>query len=287
MSSPQQHSTVAAAIAHNAACTPWADARYAAGRLSEDLSIPDLAGQRLCAVVLVSGLGAFADTLTDSRRVAMGAPYLFPAPTVAGHAGSISFGFVAGQAVLVFAGRNHLYEGHSAHTVVHNVRVAAALGAQTVILTNAAGAVTDDLEVGSLVRITDHINLTGANPLTGPHDIPGTGFVDLSAAYSQQAALACPELRTGVYAAFAGPSYETPAEVRMARTLGANLVGMSTVPEAIAAMQLGLEVIGLSLVTNRAAGLGGPLSHCEVAAVGAAATSSVVQTLTALLQPEI
>jgi purine-nucleoside phosphorylase len=235
------------------------------------------------AVVLGSGLGAFADALDDADRFPMGELAGFPAPAVAGHAGEIVVGRLGGHDVLLLAGRVHLYEGHTAHQVCHGVRVAAAAGVHTTVLTNAAGGIRSDLAVGSLVRISDHLNLSGANPLTGLHDGPQPSFVDLSAAYDpdlrSRATEVRPGMAEGVYAALAGPSFETPAEIRMLATIGADLVGMSTACETIASRHLGVRVAGISLVTNRAAGLGGPLSHAEVTAVGRAATEDIVAFL--------
>jgi purine-nucleoside phosphorylase len=236
------------------------------------------------AVVLGSGLGAFADALTDARRVGMDQIPGFVGPTVPGHAGQIIRGRLGDRRVLVLAGRVHLYEGHDPHQVCHAVRTAAALGAGSVVLTNAAGAIDPDYAVGSLVRIGDHLNLTGANPLTGPHDGPQPGFVDLTTAYDADlratAATVDPSMPEGIYAALPGPSFETPAEIRMLATMGATLVGMSTACETIACRQLGLRVAAFSLVTNRAAGLGAPLSHVEVTEVGRAASTGVVDFLT-------
>jgi purine-nucleoside phosphorylase len=239
------------------------------------------------AVVLGSGLGAFADSLDDAVRLPMTDLPGFPAPAVSGHAGTILAGQLHGHAVLVLSGRVHLYEGYSAHQVCHGVRVAAAAGVHSTVLTNAAGGIHPDLEVGSLVRISDHLNLSGANALTGPHDGPQPSFVDLSAAYDtglrDLAAEVSPGMAEGVYAALAGPSYETPAEIRMLATLGADLVGMSTANEAVACRHLGVRVAGVSLVTNRAAGLGEPLSHAEVTAVGRAAAADIVSFLGAFV----
>ena len=235
------------------------------------------------AVVLGSGLGAFADALEHADRFPMSDLIGFPAPAVPGHAGEVVVGRLGDQAVLVLAGRVHLYEGYSAHEVVHGVRVAAATGVHTTVLTNAAGGIRPDLAVGSLVRISDHLNLSGANPLTGPHDGPQPSFVDLSAAYDpewrRQAAAVRPGMAEGVYAGLAGPSFETPAEIRMLTAMGADLVGMSTACETIASRHLGVRVAGVSLVTNRAAGLGEPLSHDEVMAVGRAAADEIVAFL--------
>ncbi len=236
------------------------------------------------AVVLGSGLGGFADHLDAPQRFAMTDIAGFAAPSIPGHAGQLVAGRIGGHDVLVLAGRVHLYEGRSAHEVCHGVRLAAAAGVGTVVLTNAAGAIDPDYRVGSLVRIGDHLNLSGANPLAGPHDGPQPGFVDLTTAYDRQwrtvAASLAPDMPEGVYAALAGPSFETPAEIRMLDTIGATLVGMSTACETIACRHLGVRVAGFSLVTNRAAGLGEPLSHDEVTAVGQAAATDVVAFLT-------
>jgi len=201
----------------------------------------------------------------------------FPASTVSGH-GSTARSIRCGERrVLAFLGRVHLYEGHSPAVVVHGVRVAARAGCATVVLTNAAGGLRPGMAVGQAVLVADHLNLTGCSPLTGPNrDDLGPRFLDLTHAYSPRlqalARAVDPSLEDGVYAGFAGPQYETPAEVRMARTLGADLVGMSTVLECVAANHLGAEVLGLSLVTNLAAGLSGAvLDHHEVLAAGAAA----------------
>jgi len=260
--------------------TPFAAAAAAADQLRGALGgcRPDV------AVVLGSGLGAFAAALDDVRRVPMDDVHGFVGPTVPGHAGEVVAGRLEGRCVLVLAGRVHLYEGHSAHQVCHGVRTAAALGVGTVVLTNAAGAIEPAYSVGSLVRIGDHLNLTGANPLTGPHDGPQPSFVDLTVAYDRELrALAgelAPDMPEGVYAALSGPSFETPAEIRLLRAVGADLVGMSTACETIACRQLGVRVAAFSLVTNRAAGLGEPLSHEEVTEVGQAAAGDVVDFLT-------
>ncbi len=239
------------------------------------------------AVVLGSGLGSFADRLDQAQRVAVDELPGFAEPSVPGHAGAVVAGRIDGRAVLVLAGRVHLYEGHDVHQVCHGVRMAAAAGVRAAVLTNAAGGIDTDYRVGSLVRITDHLNLSGANPLTGPHDGPQPGFVDLSAAYDPAlraiAARLAPDMGEGVYAGLAGPSFETPAEIRMLAAMGASLVGMSTTCETIALRQLGVRVAGFSLVTNRAAGLGEPLSHEEVTAVGQAAATDVAEFLAAFV----
>ncbi|MBB6350629.1 purine-nucleoside phosphorylase [Nonomuraea muscovyensis] len=195
----------------------------------------------------------------------------FSAPVVAGHGGKIRVVRTgAGRHALVFLGRSHLYEGRPVEAVVHGVRTAAAAGVRTIILTNAAGGLRPETQrVGDPVLISDHINMTGANPITG------TTFIDLTEVYSKRLRALVreidPAIAEGVYVAFRGPTYETPAEIRMLRTLGGDLIGMSTVLEAIAAREAGLDVLGLSLVTNPAAGLAGdPLDHEEVLQVGRA-----------------
>lgn len=193
----------------------------------------------------------------------------FSPPSAAGHSGELMSVPVGGHRVLVLVGRVHAYEGHELRHVVHPVRTACAAGARVVVLTNAAGGLRPGMAVGRPVLISDHLNLTARSPLTGPQ------FVDLTDAYAVRlrrlAREVDPELTEGVYACVPGPHYETPAEIRMLRNLGADLVGMSTVHETIAARAAGAEVLGLSLVTNLAAGIGGePLSHAEVLAAGAA-----------------
>jgi purine-nucleoside phosphorylase len=201
----------------------------------------------------------------------------FLPPAVEGHAGRIRSIEVAGKRVLAFLGRTHLYEGRGVEPVVHGVRVAAAAGCRVVVLTNACGGLRPGLAVGDAVLIRDHLNLTARTPLVGPR------FVDLSDVYSARLRALVreiePELAEGVYAQFPGPQYETPAEVRMAGILGADLVGMSTVLEAIAAHAEGCEVLGISLVTNLAAGLGDPLDHEEVLEVGRASAARMGELL--------
>jgi purine-nucleoside phosphorylase len=214
------------------------------------------------AVVLGSGWAPAAVHLgTTVAELPMSDLAGFPAPGVAGHAGVVRSVDVGGHPVLVLVGRSHLYEGHGTDAVVHGVRTAVAAGCSAIVLTNAAGGVDPSLPVGRPVLIADHLNLTGSNPLVGPAPPSGPRFVDLTACWSPRlraiASAVDPTLPEGVYAAFLGPSYETPAEVRMARALGADLVGMSTVLEAIAARQLGVEVLGLSLVTNPGGRRGG------------------------------
>jgi purine-nucleoside phosphorylase len=242
------------------------------------------------AVVLGSGWASAAAAIGDAvAEIPVAELGGFPPPTVAGHAGVVR-SVRAGQArVLVFLGRAHLYEGHSPATVVHGVRTAIAAGCRVIVLTNAAGGI-GDFGVGQPVLISDHLNLTGRSPLDGPlppGEYPGR-FADLTEAYSARlrglAREADPDLPEGVYAGLPGPHYETPAEIRMLRSLGADLVGMSTVLETIAARHLGAEVLGISLVTNPAAGLGGQeLSHADVVAAGKAAAGRVGALLASIL----
>jgi purine-nucleoside phosphorylase len=225
------------------------------------------------AVVLGSGWVPAADALgpADAEVRLTDLPGFLP-PAVAGHVGRVRSVTVAGRTVLVFLGRSHLYEGRGVEPVVHGVRVAAAAGCRTVLLTNAAGGLREGMAVGQPVLIADHLNLTARSPLVGPR------FVDLTDLYSARLRAMVrevdPSIAEGVYAALPGPHYETPAEIRMLRTLGADLVGMSTVLEAIAARAEGAEVLGMSLVTNLAAGLtAAPLDHAEVLAAGQAAAA--------------
>lgn len=223
------------------------------------------------AVVLGSGWRPAADLIGEAtHEIPMAELPGFRAPTVAGHGGTVRSVPVGDRRVLVLLGRTHMYEGHGVDPVVHGVRTAAAAGCRTVVLTNAAGGIRDGMSVGEPVLISDHLNLTATSPLRGAQ------FVDLTDLYSPRLrALAReidPTLAEGIYLGLPGPHFETPAEIRMFRGMGADLVGMSTVLEAIAARSLGVEVFGLSLVTNLAAGVTGePLDHHEVLAAGAAA----------------
>jgi purine-nucleoside phosphorylase len=270
---------------------PYGAAAASAARLSER------AGQAAhdVAVVLGSGWAPAADAIA----VALGAAVTevpvadlggFAASTVPGHAGAVRSLVTDGLRLLVFLGRTHLYEGNPAATVVHGVRTAVAAGCRVVVLTNAAGGIRAGYQVGQPVLIRDHLNLTGRSPLTGPPPPPGypPRFTDLTAAYSPRlralARAADPSLAEGVYAALPGPHYETPAEIAMLRTLGADLVGMSTVLEAIAARHLGAEVLAFSLVTNLAAGLTDHgLDHAEVVAAGAEAAGRMGALLASIL----
>jgi purine-nucleoside phosphorylase len=225
------------------------------------------------AIVLGSGWAPAVAALGSATAVLPMAELPgFAPPTAVGHTGQVLSVVIGGHRALVLAGRLHPYEGHDLLHVVHPVRAACAAGARVVVLTNAAGGLRPDFEVGQPVLISDHLNLTARSPLVGPQ------FVDLVDAYAPRLrALAHeidPALAEGVYAGLPGPHYETPAEIRMLRVLGADLVGMSTVHETIAARAAGAEVLGVSLVTNLAAGITGePLSHVEVLAAGAAAAT--------------
>ena len=226
------------------------------------------------ALVLGSGLGAFADEFTQATKIPYSKIPHYPRSTAIGHAGQLVIGTVEGVEVAGMQGRVHLYEGYSAKELAFPIRVFARMGVKAIILTNAAGGVKREFIEGRLVVISDHINLLGVNPLAGPNeDKFGGRFPDMTAAYDKrfreltlaEGRLLSINLGEGVYAAVAGPSYETPAEVRYLRSIGADLVGMSTVPEVIAARHSGLRVLGISCVTNAAAGvLDQPLDHKDV-----------------------
>jgi purine-nucleoside phosphorylase len=248
-------------------------------------------------IVLGSGLGAFASQLEDATAISFSEIPHFPQSTVPGHSGKLVIGKVAGVAAAVMQGRVHAYEGYSSDEVVFPVRVLAAMGVTQLVLTNAAGAINEGLKRGQLVLIADHINLSGRNPVVGPaEDEPGAGFgprfFDMSEAYSGRLRRLAHEaaktmefrLDEGVYVSVLGPSFETPAEIRAFRTLGADLVGMSTVQETIAARQMGVEVLGISCVTNMAAGIEAqPLSHEEVIETGRAVEQQLAGLLTRLV----
>ncbi|RVW04526.1 purine-nucleoside phosphorylase [Rhodococcus spongiicola] len=235
------------------------------------------------AVVLGSGWQAAADVLgAPAVSVPMADLPGFATPSAVGHAGTALSVRIGDSPVLVLLGRAHAYEGHDLGRVVHPIRTAIAAGAETVVLTNAAGGIRADMSVGQPVLISDHLNLTARSPLVGAH------FVDLVDAYSPRLRAIAreidPSLAEGVYAGLPGPHYETPAEIRMLRTLGADLVGLSTVHETIAARALGAEVLGISLVSNLAAGTTGePLDHAEVLAAGQASAARVGALLRDLL----
>lgn len=249
-------------------------------------------------VVLGSGLGAFADTIANSVRI----PYQdipdFPTSTAVGHAGELVAGVIGvnGRAVgdvVIMSGRFHLYEGYTAREATAGIRLFRELGVERVILTNAAGGINPAFSKGALVLISDHINLQGTNPLIGPNDDSlGPRFPDMTEAYSptlRQKAKQTAEqvglvLKEGVYAGLLGPNYETPAEIRYLKAIGADLVGMSTVAETIAANQMGMKVLGISCVTNLAAGLTSEkLEHQDVLDVGKKVSGTFMKLLTALL----
>ena len=230
-------------------------------------------------MVLGSGLGDFADTLEEPVRIPYSEIPGFPVPTAPGHVGALVFGKKMGQEVVVLQGRIHFYEGLPQQIITLPIRVLAAIGVKKLVLTNAAGGVNLTFEPGTLMLISDHINYSFANPLIGPNlDAFGPRFPDVTDLYTAAlrekvkaaAAAANIKLREGVYMMFSGPSYETPAEVRMAGILGADAVGMSTVPEALVAAHCGMEVVGISCITNIAAGLSGQkLDHSEVLEIAA------------------
>ncbi len=240
-------------------------------------------------LVLGSGLGAFGDTLTDLVKIPYAEIPHMPRSTVVGHAGTLCLGAIGGVPVACLQGRAHLYEGHSADTATFAVRLLAHLGARAVLLTNAAGGIGPDLAPGDFMLITDHLNLMGKNPLVGPNDERvGKRFPDLTEAYDRGVREAAREaaraltlpLHEGVYAALLGPTYETPAEIRMLRTLGANAVGMSTVPEVIAMRHQGVRVGAISCITNLAAGVSRtPLDHQEVEEIARARRADFVALL--------
>src|SRR6185295_12602259 len=259
---------------------PYALAKVAALAILERFEIPQLE----IAFVLGSGWSAAADDLGQP----MGSCELaelpgFARPTVVGHGGALRVvSTPTGKIAAIFTGRAHLYEGHGPDRVVHGVRTAIAAGASAIVLTNGCGGLNPERPPGSTVLIRDHINLTGTTPLLGAR------FIDLSTAYSVRlrdlARTVDPRLPEGVYVQFRGPQFETPAEVRMAGVLGGDLVGMSTALEAIAAREAGLEVLGVSLVTNPAAGLtDAPVAHTEVLAAGRAAAAELGALLAGIL----
>ena len=245
------------------------------------------------AVVLGSGLGAFAEELTGRTEVPYNEIPGWPVSTAIGHAGKLVFGKLDGLDIAVMAGRSHLYEGYSPAQVTLGVRVLHGLGVKSIVFTNAAGGINLSYGQGALVLISDHINLQGSNPLIGPNDDSlGPRFPDMSDAYSAECRaiahrvadeLGIP-LADGVYAAVSGPSYETPAEIRYLRTIGADLVGMSTVPEVIVANHLGLRAVAISCVTNMAAGiLPQKINHEEVLETGRKVRDTLVRFLKGLL----
>jgi purine-nucleoside phosphorylase len=245
------------------------------------------------AIVLGSGLGAFGDSLDGATAIPFGEIPHFPISTAIGHKGRLVIGHVAGVPVAVMQGRVHAYEGYSPEQVTFPVRVFGRLGIRTLIQTNAAGGIRLDMHTGQLVLISDQINFTGRNPATGSNDDRfGERFFDMSEAYSprlrklahEAAHAANDELSEGVYLCVPGPSFETPAEIRAFRALGADLVGMSTVQETIVARHMGIEVLGISCVTNMAAGIEAkPLNHLEVIETGKQVESRLANLLKRLV----
>ena len=247
------------------------------------------------AVVLGSGLGDFAGRLgDDAQRVPYGEIPHWPASAVVGHAGVLVAGRVGTRRVLALAGRVHVYEGHPLDDVTFGMRVVGALGVPVVILTNAAGGINTSFATGALMLIDDHINLMGRNPLVGPHDPRlGARFPDMSEVYSRRLRAVATEaaqarglrVEHGVYVAVLGPSYETPAEIRAFRTMGADAVGMSTAPEAIVARHMGMDVLGISCITNPAAGVvDRPLQHEEVMEVAARVSGEFIALLEGVIE---
>ncbi|MCX4748631.1 purine-nucleoside phosphorylase [Kitasatospora sp. NBC_01287] len=263
---------------------PYAAAQAAAARLRELTGVE----QHDVALVMGSGWVPAADALGDPRDEGNAEFPItelpgFPAPAVAGHAGKIRSVKIGDKRALIFLGRNHYYEGHGVATVVHGVRTAAAAGCGTIVLTNGCGGLREGWVPGQPVLISDHINLTADSPIVGAN------FVDLTDLYSKRLRELCrevdPSLDEAVYVQFRGPHYETPAEVRMARVIGGELVGMSTTLEAIAAREAGSEVLGISLVTNLAAGITGePLNHAEVLEAGKASAERMGTLLAKVME---
>lgn len=264
-------------------------AEFVLGRLKSraELGIPKL------AVVLGSGLGDFADSLANPLIIPYETIPHYPRSTAIGHAGRMVIGKLGDVTVAAMQGRVHQYEGYTAKQAAFPVRVFGLMGLKAIILTNAAGGIDKSYGQGALVLLSDHINLQGANPLTGPNDDRfGLRFHDMTEAYSKRyRAIAHEEgkrlsitLHEGVYAALAGPSYETPAEIRYLRVIGADLVGMSTVPEVIIARHMGIHVLAISCVTNMAAGiLDQPINHLEVLEVGAQVRGKFLALLGAVI----
>jgi len=237
-------------------------------------AVADRTGRVDVAMVLGSGLGDYVDAFEDAHAIPYGTIPHMPVSSVSGHAGNLVAGNKAGKRVVAMQGRTHLYEGHSPAEVAFGIRLMGALGAKTLIVTNAAGGISPELEAGDLMAITDQLNLTGTSSLVGPNIFRrGPRFLDMTDAFDPDLIETAGEvasalgfgLKRGVYAGLLGPAYETPAEIRMLRTLGADAVGMSTVLEVLAARQMGLRVLGISCISNLAAGISKkPLSHEEV-----------------------
>lgn len=255
-------------------------ANFIRTRANADLSV---------GVVLGSGLGAFAEDLSQSVFIRYDEIPGFAQATVEGHAGRLVIGSAEGVTVAAMQGRFHFYEGYSLEDVTFPIRVLKLVGVRTLILTNAAGSLNTEFTPGSLMIISDHINLMGVNPLIGPNDERfGPRFPDLTSTYDpelqsiviEEAKVLGLDMRRGVYAALSGPSYETPAEIHMVRTLGADAVGMSTVPEAIVARHMDMKVIGISCITNLAAGVSSrPVDHSQVIATGERVRSEFTELL--------
>jgi purine-nucleoside phosphorylase len=247
-----------------------------------------ISGTPRVAVVLGSGLGSFAQSVEHPVAIAYQDIPHFPRPTVEGHSGRLLVGSVAGTPVVVMQGRVHAYEGYTPEEVTFPIRMLGRLGITTLIVTNAAGGIRLDLRQGQLVLISDHINFSGRNPVSGSNDERlGPRFFDMSEAYSNRLRLlahSAAELEEGVYLSLSGPSFETPAEIRAFRSWGADLVGMSTVQEVIVARHMGIEVLGISCVTNMAAGiLDQQINHQEVMETGARVQAQLTSLLMALL----
>ncbi len=248
------------------------------------------------AVVLGSGLGSLADG-KDNQSISYSEISGFPQPTVAGHGGKIVFAEFGGNNIMMFQGRFHFYEGYSMDVVTLFPRLAAVLGAKLYLVTNAAGGVNEEFHPGDLMVISDHLNLMGTNPLIGKNrDEMGPRFPDMTHAYDPEFSQLLTEcgkdvgvgMKKGVYAALTGPSYETPAEIRMLRTMGADAIGMSTVPEVITARHAGLKVCGVSCITNLAAGVTGqPLSHAEVLETGERVKYDFIKIISSFLEKVI
>ncbi len=274
------------AVAESPASSPDLNTRaeQAAGYLRPSIAEPPCA-----AIVLGSGLNELADRLTDQTVVPYKTIPHFPKTTVAGHSGNVLFGNLQGVPVTVLQGRFHHYEGHDLETVTFPVRVLQKLGVPTLILSAATGGICTNLRPGNIVVVTDHLNLIGVNPLRGLNDPRlGTRFPDMTEVYSKALLKIAAEeanrlgigLVPGVYACVPGPSYETPAEIRMLRTLGADVVGMSTAPEAIVARHAGINVLAFALVSNAAAGIvGTPITHDEVLEAGRRAGPKLAQLI--------
>ena len=272
----------------SAASSLYARAEHAARTIRARTTL----GARI-AVVLGSGLGGFADEFEEAVRIPYGEIPGFAASTVAGHAGSLVIGNVGSVPVVAMQGRVHFYEGYSLEEVTFPIRTFKLLGIEALLLTNAAGGINVQLSEGTLMIISDHLNLMGDNPLRGPNDERfGPRFPDMTEVYSrtlqetvvEEANVLGIEVRRGIYAALSGPSYETPAEIHMLRSFGADAIGMSTVPEAIVARHMGMNVLGISCITNMAAGISdSPINHEEVMEIGNRVRATFTQLLRGII----